>query len=60
MAKLKSRLGDDSVQEILLDDPDFLRKIIENVVQEILEMEMSNHIGAASSCHWPARSISDA
>lgn len=35
------------MQEVLTDDPDFLRGIIEAVVQEILEMEMTQHIGAA-------------
>ena len=35
------------VQEILLDDPDFLREIVERVLQQILEAEMTEHIGAA-------------
>jgi putative transposase len=35
------------VQEVLLDDPSFLREIVERVVQQILEAEMSEHIGAA-------------
>jgi putative transposase len=34
-------------QEVLLDDPSFLREIVERVVQQILEAEMSEHIGAA-------------
>jgi len=34
-------------QEVLLDDPSFLREIVERVVQHILEAEMSEHIGAA-------------
>src|SRR5215212_2081009 len=34
-------------QETLLDDPDFLREIAERVIQEILEAEMTEHIGAA-------------
>jgi putative transposase len=34
-------------QEILLDDPDFLRGIVERVVQQLLEAEMTEHIGAA-------------
>ena len=34
-------------QEILLDDPDFLREIVEKVVQQLLEAEMTEHIGAA-------------
>jgi transposase-like protein len=31
----------------LLDDPDFLREIVERVVQEILEAEMTEHVGVA-------------
>jgi putative transposase len=34
-------------QEILLDDPAFLREIVERVVQQLLEAEMTEHIGAA-------------
>jgi putative transposase len=34
-------------QEALLDDPDFLREIAERVIQDILEAEMTEHIGAA-------------
>jgi putative transposase len=41
------RLDAQTVQEILLDDPDFLHEIVERVLQELLEAEMSEHIGAA-------------
>ena len=34
-------------QGILLDDPSFLRQIVERVLQEMLEAEMTEHIGAA-------------
>jgi putative transposase len=34
-------------QGILLDDPSFLREIVERVLQEMLEAEMTDHIGAA-------------
>ena len=34
-------------QEILLDAPAFLREIVERVMQELLETEMTEHIGAA-------------
>ena len=47
MANSNSNLGDDRLQGALLDDPEFLRGIIERVVQEILETEMQDHIGAA-------------
>ena len=47
MANSDSRLGNDGLQGILLDDPGFLREIVERVVQGILEAEMEAHIGAA-------------
>ena len=34
-------------EEVLLDDPSFLREIVERVLQELLETEMTEHIGAA-------------
>jgi putative transposase len=34
-------------QEILLEDPNFLREVVERVLQEMLEAEMTEHIGAA-------------
>jgi putative transposase len=41
------RVDAELVQEVLLDDPGFLREIVEWVVQQILEPEISEHIGAA-------------
>ena len=41
------RLDAETVQGILLDDPDFLREIVERVLQELLEAQMTHHIGAA-------------
>jgi putative transposase len=41
------RLDAQTVQGILLDDPDFLHEIVERVLQELLEAEMTQHIGAA-------------
>jgi putative transposase len=38
---------DELVQQVLLDDPDFLREIVETAVQQLLELEMTEHIGAA-------------
>lgn len=34
-------------QAMLLDDPTFLKEIVERVLQELLEAEMTEHIGAA-------------
>ncbi len=40
-----SRFEDSVVEGVLLDDPDFLREIVERSVQQILEAEMTAHIG---------------
>lgn len=37
------RVDTESVQEVLLDDPGFLREIVERVLQEMLEAEMTQH-----------------
>jgi putative transposase len=37
----------EAAQEILLDDADFLREIVQRVLQEVLEAQMTEHIGAA-------------
>jgi putative transposase len=34
-------------EEVLLDDPGFLREVVERAVQQILEAEMTEHVGAA-------------
>jgi putative transposase len=47
MTKDHRRLDAQTVQGILLDDPDFLHEIVERVLQELLEAEMTQHIGAA-------------
>lgn len=41
-----SSFGDATVEGILLDDPEFLRGIVERTVQQLLETEMTAHIGA--------------
>ena len=43
----RRRVDAELVQEVLLDEPGFLREIVERVVQQILEAEMTEHIGAA-------------
>jgi putative transposase len=47
MAKDHRRVGTELAQEVLLDDPDFLHEIVERVLQELLEAEMTEHVGAA-------------
>jgi putative transposase len=47
MAEDHRRLAEEVTQGVLLDDPGFLRQIVERVLQELLEAEMTEHIGAA-------------
>ena len=47
MARDHRRVDAELVQEALLDDTGFLRQIVERVLQELLEAEMTEHIGAA-------------
>ena len=47
MAEDHRRLAEEVAQGILLDAPGFLKEIVERVVQELLEAEMTEHIGAA-------------
>ena len=48
MATDHRKVSEQLTQEILLEDPNFLREIVERVLQEMLEAEMTEHIGAAS------------
>ena len=47
MAKDHRRVDVELAQEVLLDNPDFLHEIVERVLQELLEAEMTEHVGAA-------------
>jgi transposase-like protein len=48
MATDKNRLAKEPVQQgALLDEPDFLREIVERVLQQLLEAQMDQHVGAA-------------
>src|SRR5215207_9202532 len=47
MATDHRKVSTELAQGILLDDPGFLRGIVERVLQEMLEAEMTEHIGAA-------------
>jgi putative transposase len=46
MAKDHRRLDAELAQEVLLNDPGFLRGLVERLVQQLLEAEMTEHIGA--------------
>ena len=48
MAKDHRRISEEAAQAtFLLDEPTFLKEIVERVLQELLEAEMTEHIGAA-------------
>jgi putative transposase len=47
MTKDYRRLTEEATQGVLLDDPAFLREIVESKLQEFLEAEMTEHVGAA-------------
>jgi putative transposase len=55
MAKDHRRLNAELVQEVLLDDPRFLPQIVERVVQQMLEAEMTEHVDAAPHQRTDAR-----
>ena len=47
MAHHNRKVDEQMAQHILLDDPSFLKEIVERLIQELLEAEMTEHIGAA-------------
>jgi transposase-like protein len=47
MAKDPRRQTEEVAQGVLLDDPAFLREIVERMLQVLLETEMAEHVGAA-------------
>ncbi len=47
MAEGDSRELAATAQAVLLDDPDFLRELVQSALQAILEAEMTAHLGAA-------------
>ncbi len=55
MTEVHRRTGAEMAQGILLDEPDFLREIVERVLQELLTAEMTEHVGAAPHERTDAR-----
>ena len=55
MATDHRRVDAEVAQGVMLDEPDFLREIVERVLQEVLEAEMTEHIGAAPHERTDAR-----
>jgi hypothetical protein len=46
MAKDNRRISEELMQGVLIDDPTFLKEIVERMLQELLEGEMTRHLGA--------------
>ena len=55
MATDHRRTDAQTAQGVMLDEPDFLREIVERVLQEVLEAEMTEHVGAAPHERTDAR-----
>ncbi len=55
MAEDHRRVDAELAQGVMLDEPDFLREIVERVLQEVLEAEMTEHVGAAPHERTDAR-----
>jgi putative transposase len=47
MAKDHRRLAEEVAQGVLLDDRSFLKETIERVLQDLLEAEITEHLGVA-------------
>ena len=47
MADHHRRADKKLVQQVLLDDPEFLRRIVERALQQVLEAKITEHVGAA-------------
>src|SRR5215211_3599973 len=47
MAYTHRRADKELVQQVLLDDPEFLRNIVQRALQQLLEAEITEHVGAA-------------
>ena len=45
----------DTLQEALLNDPEFLQRIVQNALQHILEAEISHHLNAEPYQRTPSR-----
>jgi transposase-like protein len=48
MADHHRRAEKERVQEVLLDDPDFLKELVQRVLQQVLETQMTEHVGGAA------------
>jgi len=53
MTKTEGKTASAAVKDILLSNPDGLREVIRTVMQEVLEAEMDEALGAAKDCFSP-------
>jgi transposase-like protein len=47
MARDHRKVGEEPVQGVLLNDPGFLKEIVERMLRQVLEAQMTKHLGAA-------------
>ncbi|CDX22244.1 hypothetical protein MPLB_2300014 [Mesorhizobium sp. ORS 3324] len=55
MTKTEGKTASAAVKDILLSNPDGLREVIRTVLQEVLEAEMEEALGASKSERTPER-----
>ncbi|RVH48442.1 transposase, partial [Sinorhizobium meliloti] len=55
MTKTEGKTASAAVKDILLSSPDGLREVIRTVMQEVLEAEMDEALGAAKGERTPER-----
>ncbi len=55
MAQRQDKLNPESYQQILLDDPEFLQGIVGNVLQQLIDLEATEHFGADLYERTPSR-----
>ncbi|MGZ2464553.1 transposase-like protein [Sinorhizobium medicae] len=55
MTKTEGKTASAAVKDILLSNPDWLREVIRTVMQEVLEAEMDEALGAAKGERTPER-----
>lgn len=56
MARKKDTAGERNWKELIGENPDFLRPLVQEVVQQVLELEMDETVGAGKSERTEARS----
>ena len=47
MAQSQDKQQSSEIQQVILDDPDFLRGLVEGIIQQLLDNEVTAHLGAS-------------